>query len=359
MYNTWYNGSKTATGATNIVRGDCDALTGNIISGMCVDQLPVYANAVNVGIAAAQNEVARAGAGMTAQMAMMRFSYCDGHRMMMHSIGKQYAQAGHGVYGMQRYVNGGLNGAGQHPCMIGGGMAPPQRMGAGAVPAPAPGGASLNPHFNRPGYGAVLRAVPKQEGCENRSGLQTGAQRPQEEVDYNTAIPTANHIKTTGRQQKQSSDVANNERVDWGTEMTDAREAEEEPEYPHLALDLSRITQAYRRPQPKPKQLEPQPAPQTKESTVELRVAVGKPRYPYTAQFNDPVEKELERWHNGRTSTIKWTRIKRGVYMADNQEINLVKLNGSLYVKGAKANNRMEHVPIGKFVQRLQKTTSG
>ncbi|ORM39363.1 uncharacterized protein BXIN_2837 [Babesia sp. Xinjiang] len=189
------------------------------------------------------------------------------------------------------------------------------------------------------------------------SGVNTATLLQREQNKCINAIPTTNYIKTQEIKQNPAHNSVNAYGIDNNIALeNEPIQEQEETEYPHLALDLSKITNAYPKFEqtPKLKQHERHNITQTKETAPEARVAIGKPRHPYTAQFNDPVEKELEKWHNSHTSTIKWVRIKRGVYTADNQEVKLVKLNGGLYVKGAKNHSKLDHLPIDKFVQKVQ-----
>lgn len=134
----------------------------------------------------------------------------------------------------------------------------------------------------------------------------------------------------------------------------DPQEAGFEEEYPKLALDLSRVSNTYQKPVTRSRVRDGSTSAVNKESNKANRVSNGKPLHPYIAMFNDPVEKELERWHNTHCSTIKWQRKKRGVYMADGQEVLLVKLNGCLYVKRTGNSGKSDHIAIDSFVQSLQ-----
>ncbi|GBE60104.1 Drosophila melanogaster CG15040 gene product, putative [Babesia ovata] len=184
--------------------------------------------------------------------------------------------------------------------------------------------------------------------------IKISLQRERRNSTFDNCIPTENHMQAPLRQltaaKQPIEDYVEAKPVE--VEVVD-----EEPDYPHLALDLSMLTQTNQKKeqQPKPKPVERRPAAQQKEPQTEVKLIMGKPRHPYAVQFNDPVEKELGRWHNSHMSTIKWTRIKRGVYTADDQEVTLVKLNGGLYVKGTNNKKKQEHIPIDKFAQRLQK----
>eukprot|EP00371_Babesia_bovis_P002477 XP_001611124.1 hypothetical protein [Babesia bovis T2Bo] len=171
---------------------------------------------------------------------------------------------------------------------------------------------------------------------------------------YSNAIPTINHIipYTADAEQERLNAISEQLR----REENNRKITQEETEYPHLALDLSKIKNNYDEQPEKSKQPKQERRYKNTQKDVipETKILMGKPRYPYTAQFNDPVEKELERWHNKHSTSIKWERMKRGVYSANNQEVKLVKLNGGLYVKGATNNNKLDHIPIDKFVQKIQ-----
>ncbi|CDR94748.1 hypothetical protein, conserved [Babesia bigemina] len=192
----------------------------------------------------------------------------------------------------------------------------------------------------------VTEAYHEVKGSKQRERLNS---------TFDDCIPTENHLQSLSRQL-----TATTRPIDDYVEAKPVEAVDEEPEYPHLALDLSVLTQTKHKNDhnTKPKHVERRAAAQQKEPQTEAKLIVGKPRHPYAVQFNDPVEKELGRWHNSHVSTIKWTRIKRGVYTADDQQVTLVKLNGGLYVKGTNGKKKQEHIPIDKFAQRLQKTGS-
>ncbi|GFE54374.1 hypothetical protein BaOVIS_017780 [Babesia ovis] len=208
----------------------------------------------------------------------------------------------------------------------------------------------------------MLRPITNQSSVSNvqPSGLAEVYNAPRvymEQNNFLNAIPTTNYIHSYETELVSGNNTRTNfadEGIQHENNYSNA--AEEETEYPHLALDLSKIKNSYEKTEQKmkPKVYERQSIKPMKEVVPEVKILIGKPRYPYTAQFNDPVEKELEKWHNRHNTNIKWTRVKRGVYTANDQEVKLVKLNGGLYVKGASNNSKHDHLPIDKFVQMLQ-----
>ncbi|KAK1936297.1 hypothetical protein X943_002626 [Babesia divergens] len=196
-------------------------------------------------------------------------------------------------------------------------------------------------HMNSPNY--------------ERSG-PVGPQTTESSI-YSSAIPTANLIHTpeavTLSTQQLLNDICSTSPGDNATIM---QQEDCENDYPHLALDLTKVKNQFGQPVIPGKQKSREKSSSTiaREGNLANRVSSGKPLHPYTAMFNDPVEKELERWHNMHNSTVKWQRVKRGVYTADGQEVLLVKLNGCLYVKGFNPNNKLDHTAIDNFVQSMQ-----
>ncbi|UKJ88438.1 hypothetical protein MACJ_000882 [Theileria orientalis] len=89
-------------------------------------------------------------------------------------------------------------------------------------------------------------------------------------------------------------------------------------------------------------------------SQKRVKINVGKPTHEFVAKFGEPVEKELESWHNSHNSTLKWERVKHGLYSVDGSIVHLLKLNGILYVEGHGIKKHKGKMSIFKFVEEKE-----
>lgn len=85
-----------------------------------------------------------------------------------------------------------------------------------------------------------------------------------------------------------------------------------------------------------------------------VKITSGKPTYEFVAKYPDPVEKELEKWHNSHNSTLKWERIRHGLYSVGGSIVQLIKSNGSLYVEGHGFKKYKGQLGIQKFVEEKE-----
>ncbi|XP_953668.1 uncharacterized protein TA16355 [Theileria annulata] len=92
----------------------------------------------------------------------------------------------------------------------------------------------------------------------------------------------------------------------------------------------------------------------TDNSHKTVKITSGKPTYEFVAKYPDPVEKELERWHNSHNSTLKWERIRHGLYSVGGSIVRLVKVNGSLFVEGHGFKKYKGQLGIQKFVEEKE-----
>nr|PVC49562.1 hypothetical protein MACL_00002904 [Theileria orientalis] len=89
-------------------------------------------------------------------------------------------------------------------------------------------------------------------------------------------------------------------------------------------------------------------------SQKRVKINIGKPTHEFVAKFPEPVEKELESWHNSHNSSLKWERVKHGLYSVDGSIVHLLKLNGSLYVEGHGFKKHKGKMTIMKFVEEKE-----
>ncbi|UKK00831.2 hypothetical protein MACK_000905 [Theileria orientalis] len=89
-------------------------------------------------------------------------------------------------------------------------------------------------------------------------------------------------------------------------------------------------------------------------SQKSFKINIGKPTHVFVAKFGEPVEKELESWHNSHNSTLKWERVKHGLYSVDGSIVHLLKLNGCLYVEGHGFKKHKGKMTILKFVEEKE-----
>ncbi|EKX74323.1 hypothetical protein BEWA_043640 [Theileria equi strain WA] len=84
------------------------------------------------------------------------------------------------------------------------------------------------------------------------------------------------------------------------------------------------------------------------------KITKGRPTHRYCAKTHDIIDKELEIWHNSHNSTLKWERIKSGLYLVGGSKVNLIKTNGILYVKSGEHRKNFDKMHIAKFVEEKQ-----